>query len=47
MKSGNNQVHIELVDTSSLQSVRECAARLRKRITKLDVLINNAGILFI
>ena len=41
--SGNNNVEIELVDLASLKSVRECAKRLRERLTKLDVLINNAG----
>jgi short-subunit dehydrogenase len=41
--SGNNNVEIELLDLASLKSVRECAKRLRGRLTKLDVLINNAG----
>lgn len=43
-KSNNNQIDIEIVDTSSLQSVRECALRLRERVPRIDVLINNAGI---
>lgn len=41
--SGSKQVEIELVDLASLASVRDCAKRLRDRLTKLDVLINNAG----
>jgi NAD(P)-dependent dehydrogenase (short-subunit alcohol dehydrogenase family) len=41
--SGNNNVEIEMLDLASLKSVRECAKRLRQRLTKLDVLINNAG----
>ena len=41
--SGSNRVEIELVDLASLRSVRDCAKRLRDRLTKLDVLINNAG----
>jgi NAD(P)-dependent dehydrogenase (short-subunit alcohol dehydrogenase family) len=41
--SGSHQVEIELVDLASLASVRQCAQRLRQRLTKLDVLINNAG----
>ncbi|CAF4449497.1 unnamed protein product [Rotaria socialis] len=44
-KSNNNQIDIEIIDTSSLQSVRECAARLRKSLPRIDVLINNAGML--
>jgi NAD(P)-dependent dehydrogenase (short-subunit alcohol dehydrogenase family) len=34
---------MEILDLASLKSVRECAERLRERLTKLDVLINNAG----
>lgn len=41
--SGSNNVEIELVDLASLKSVRESAKRLRGRLNKLDVLINNAG----
>ena len=41
--SGSTQVEIELVDLASFKSIRECAQRLRGRLTKLDVLINNAG----
>jgi NAD(P)-dependent dehydrogenase (short-subunit alcohol dehydrogenase family) len=32
-----------MLDLSSLQSVRECAARLQERLPRIDVLINNAG----
>ncbi|CAF1019489.1 unnamed protein product [Rotaria sordida] len=45
IKSNNNQIEIEILDTSSLQSVRECATRLRKHLPRIDVLINNAGVL--
>lgn len=41
--SNSNQIEIELVDISSLESVRECATRLQKRLPRIDVLINNAG----
>jgi len=41
--SGNNNIEIEMLDLTSLKSVRESAKRLRGRLTKLDVLINNAG----
>lgn len=41
--SGNNNVEIELIDLASLESVRESAKRLRGRLEKIDILINNAG----
>ena len=41
--SNSHQIEIELVDLESLQSVRDCAKRLRDRLPRLDVLINNAG----
>lgn len=41
--SGRTDVEIELVDLASFKSIRQCAQRLRQRLTKLDVLINNAG----
>ncbi|CAF0849538.1 unnamed protein product [Adineta ricciae] len=43
--SGSEKVEMEMLDLASLQSVRECAKRLRDRLTKLDVLINNAGVM--
>jgi NAD(P)-dependent dehydrogenase (short-subunit alcohol dehydrogenase family) len=43
--SGNKNVELEMLDLASLKSVRECSKRLRRRLTKLDVLINNAGVL--
>ncbi|CAF2404068.1 unnamed protein product [Rotaria sp. Silwood2] len=43
--SGNNNVEIEMLDLASLKSVRECAKQLRGRLIKLDVLINNAGVM--
>jgi NAD(P)-dependent dehydrogenase (short-subunit alcohol dehydrogenase family) len=44
-RSGNENVHLEVADLSSLASVREFAARLLDREDRLDVLINNAGAL--
>ena len=41
--SGSRQIEIELIDLASLKSIRESAKRLRDRLPKLDVLINNAG----
>ncbi|UJR20954.1 hypothetical protein I4U23_024061 [Adineta vaga] len=43
--SGSDRVEMEMLDLSSLKSVRECAKRLYKKLTKLDVLINNAGVM--
>ncbi|MER6129782.1 SDR family NAD(P)-dependent oxidoreductase [Streptomyces sp. NPDC001795] len=41
--------HVETVrlDLSSLTSVREAAAELRERLDRIDLLINNAGVMFI
>jgi NAD(P)-dependent dehydrogenase (short-subunit alcohol dehydrogenase family) len=36
---------VEELDLASLASVRDCAARLRERYDRLDVLINNAGVM--
>ena len=44
-KSGNAQVFLEIVDLSSQASVRAGAARLLDQSRRLDVLINNAGVL--
>ncbi len=41
--TGNPHVAIELIDLSSLTSVRSGAQRLLARTPRLDVLINNAG----
>ncbi|CAF1069588.1 unnamed protein product [Adineta steineri] len=43
--SGSNNVEIEIVDLASLRSIQECAKRLCGRLSKLDVLINNAGVM--
>ncbi|CAF3799360.1 unnamed protein product [Adineta steineri] len=43
--SGSNNVEIEIIDLASLKSVQECAKRLCGRLSKLDVLINNAGVM--
>lgn len=44
-RTGNQNVRLEVVDLSSLAAVRDFAARLLEREDRLDVLINNAGVL--
>lgn len=39
------RVRLELVDLASLASVREFAVRIRERHDRLDLLINNAGVM--
>ncbi|KAI4901483.1 hypothetical protein NFI96_012287 [Prochilodus magdalenae] len=41
--SGNQNVHLRLVDTSSLESVRKFAAQILKEEKELHILVNNAG----
>jgi NAD(P)-dependent dehydrogenase (short-subunit alcohol dehydrogenase family) len=42
--SGNKDVHLAVCDLSSQQSIRDAVAEIKKRHTKLHVLINQAGI---
>lgn len=44
-RTGNSSVHLEVVDLSSLNAVRDFATRFLKAESPLDVLINNAGVL--
>jgi len=43
-QSGNNDIDYVFCDLSSLQSVKECSQIFRSSHSRLDVLINNAGI---
>lgn len=45
-KSGNEQVDLLLVDFASQASIRQAAAEFKTKYGRLDVLINNAGALF-
>ena len=43
--TGNDEVHLLLADLSSLDDVRSLASQLHERTDRLDVLVNNAGLL--
>lgn len=44
--TGNQQVDVVLADLSALQQVRDVAAELNTKYPRLDVLVNNAGLMF-
>jgi dehydrogenase/reductase SDR family member 12 len=44
-RSGNDDVHVGLCDLSKLASVRHFARRFQDQASRLDVLVNNAGVL--
>jgi dehydrogenase/reductase SDR family member 12 len=44
-RSGNEDVHVGVCDLSRLESVRRFAGRFIARSPRLDVLVNNAGVL--
>lgn len=44
-RSGNNDVHVGLCDLSDLDSVRQFVERFTAQAERLDVLVNNAGVL--
>jgi len=41
--TGNERIHIEIADFSSLKSVHDLGQRLAERYSKIDVLCSNAG----
>ena len=43
--SGNGDVHVGLCDLSNLESVRQFAGRFRDQASRLDLLVNNAGVM--
>uniref|UniRef100_UPI00398F4866 retinol dehydrogenase 13-like n=1 Tax=Pristiophorus japonicus TaxID=55135 RepID=UPI00398F4866 len=43
LKSGNSKVHLRLLDTSSMESVREFSQRIKAEEKRLDILVNNAA----
>ncbi|MVN76655.1 SDR family NAD(P)-dependent oxidoreductase [Hymenobacter sp. HMF4947] len=44
--TGNQQVDVVLADLSVLQQVRDVAADIHTKYPRLDVLVNNAGLMF-
>ena len=44
-ESRNEKVELELLDLASLNSVRAFADRIKAKCKRLDILINNAGII--
>jgi len=45
--SGNNNIQAIPLDLSDLSSVRACAKEISSKVSKLDVLMNNAGVMAI
>ena len=43
-ESGNQNVELEILNLSSLKSIKEFSQRILKKLDRLDFLINNAGI---
>ena len=43
-ESKNEKVEYELLDLASLKSIKDCADRLKSKLSGLDILINNAGL---
>jgi NAD(P)-dependent dehydrogenase (short-subunit alcohol dehydrogenase family) len=44
--TGNQQVDVVIADLSVMQQVRDVAAQLHDKYPRLDVLLNNAGLMF-
>ena len=44
--SKNKNIEVELIDLSKLKSIREFCDRIKLKLKRLDVLINNAGLCF-
>lgn len=45
--SGNSNIALYVLDLSSLESVRHCASQINSKEQRLDVLINNAGAMWV
>lgn len=44
-QSNNDQIEVEYLNLADLESVRSFAKEMNRRLTRLDVLINNAGLM--
>ncbi|XP_038649015.1 retinol dehydrogenase 11-like [Scyliorhinus canicula] len=42
-RTGNNNVHLRIVDTSSMESVRRFTEQIKSEEKRLDILVNNAA----
>ena len=42
-ETNNNNVELELLNLASFRSIKDFSERIKARLSKLDVLINNAG----
>ncbi|PIK56141.1 putative retinol dehydrogenase 13-like isoform X3 [Apostichopus japonicus] len=43
--SGNRNVSVMELDLASLESIRQCAEKINKELSRLDIIINNAGVM--
>lgn len=43
-KETGGEVSVEELDLASLESVRQCSNKLKTRLSRIDILINNAGV---
>ena len=46
-ETGNREVHYVLADLSSQRDVHRLADQMKQQISRLDVLVNNAGAIFL
>ena len=44
-QTGNGNVHVDKLDLSSFDSIRQFCAKINEREDRIDILINNAGIM--
>ena len=44
-KETGNPVDVEKLDLASLKAVRECANTLLQKVSQIDLLVNNAGVM--
>ena len=47
LESGSNKISSVQLDLASLKSVKACSDTLKKSLNKIDVLMNNAGVMAI